>query len=191
MEVEQYTRNGLTVTIHTDDQPESPREWDNVGTMICSHPRYALGDEQFNSDDYDGWDDLEKYLREERGAVIVLPLNLMDHSGLSMSIGTSRGWDNGQVGFIYCTQGQVDYEWSGDLKLAENYLRGEVKDYDQFLQRDIYGYVVTNPNDDEEIDSCWGLYGLEYAKEQANVVADEYTHPRQSVYALSARELHK
>lgn len=27
-----------------DDSPESPREWDNVGRMLCWHRRYNLGD---------------------------------------------------------------------------------------------------------------------------------------------------
>lgn len=37
--------NGLTIHIHADDSPESPREWDNLGRMVCWHSRYKLGDE--------------------------------------------------------------------------------------------------------------------------------------------------
>lgn len=33
---------------HDDWQGESPREWDNLGTMVCAHRRYNLGDEQLN-----------------------------------------------------------------------------------------------------------------------------------------------
>lgn len=29
----------------TDPYPESPRKWDNVGTMVCWHRQYRLGDE--------------------------------------------------------------------------------------------------------------------------------------------------
>ena len=29
-----------------DDFAESPRDWDNLGTMVCWHNRYTLGDEQ-------------------------------------------------------------------------------------------------------------------------------------------------
>jgi len=35
---------GHTIKIIADDCPESPREWDNLGTMICFHSRYDLGD---------------------------------------------------------------------------------------------------------------------------------------------------
>ena len=27
-----------------DTDPESPRTWDNLGTMVCFHKRYELGD---------------------------------------------------------------------------------------------------------------------------------------------------
>ena len=34
------------VRIKRDDYPQNPREWDNLGTMVCGHRRYCLGDEQ-------------------------------------------------------------------------------------------------------------------------------------------------
>lgn len=34
------------IKIMRDDNPESPREWGNLGTMACWHNRYKLGDEQ-------------------------------------------------------------------------------------------------------------------------------------------------
>ena len=35
----------MKLTVHYDDMHESPREWDNLGTMACEHSRYSLGDE--------------------------------------------------------------------------------------------------------------------------------------------------
>ncbi|OGS70729.1 MAG: hypothetical protein A3F91_09455 [Flavobacteria bacterium RIFCSPLOWO2_12_FULL_35_11] len=32
--------------ISREEYSISPRDWDNVGTMLCSHPRYELGDEK-------------------------------------------------------------------------------------------------------------------------------------------------
>lgn len=46
-----------------DEDPESPRDWDNIGTMCCWHRRYNLGDvqPQVEAQDYVaeliGWDD--------------------------------------------------------------------------------------------------------------------------------------
>lgn len=188
---EEYTRNGLEVKIHYDTDPESPREWDNVGTMVCAHRNYNLGDEQLDTSEYEGWDEVEKMLREDRKAVIVLPLGLYDHSGITMYIGNTHDrWDGGQVGFIYCTQEDVDREWDGDLEKAENYLRGEVKTYDEYLRGDVYGFTITNPKNGEDIDSCWGFYGLEYVKEEANAVADNFEHPHDAAYAKNATIVH-
>lgn len=37
---------GEEIRLYYDEDAESPREWDNVGTMVCWHRRYTLGDEQ-------------------------------------------------------------------------------------------------------------------------------------------------
>ena len=44
VKIEKY--KGLTIEIHTDDDPESPREWGGLGNMVCFHKRYNLGDKQ-------------------------------------------------------------------------------------------------------------------------------------------------
>ncbi len=38
------------IRIVTDDSPSNPREDDNLGTMVCWHGRYTLGDEQPSHD---------------------------------------------------------------------------------------------------------------------------------------------
>lgn len=38
--------NTFRYLIEYDDHAESPREWDNLGTMVCWHRHYTLGDEQ-------------------------------------------------------------------------------------------------------------------------------------------------
>lgn len=42
--IETYEKNNQVLSIYYDDYPESPREWDNLGTMVCWHRRYNLGD---------------------------------------------------------------------------------------------------------------------------------------------------
>lgn len=41
----------MTVKVIADSSPESPREWDNVGTMLCKHGRYELGDKDADISD--------------------------------------------------------------------------------------------------------------------------------------------
>jgi len=101
-----------------DDDAQSPREDDNVGTMVCWHGRYNLGDEQPKEDAGDylmrlaseadpSFDDkIERFDRNWNGAdeynekiaalrekvlskhYVILPLYLYDHSGISMSTGS-------------------------------------------------------------------------------------------------------
>lgn len=191
-----YEHNNLTIKIEYDESPESPREWDNLGTMICSHRRYNLGDEQFNPDDFEGWEDLKQDLINNRNAAVVLPLFLYDHSGLSIyTTGETRqheAWDSGQVGFIYVDQKDVD-TYGGtpeeNLENAEKCLRAEVKDYDTYLRGEVYGFTVEDPRTGEEIESCWGFYSEESVRKEAESVADGY-YKREAAYAKPAGAYH-
>lgn len=44
--VHEEVYKGLVIKIERDEDPENPREWDNLGTMVCWHPKRILGDEQ-------------------------------------------------------------------------------------------------------------------------------------------------
>lgn len=44
--VEAEMVGNFKIKIFWDDDPMSPREWDNLGHMVCWHGRYNLGDEQ-------------------------------------------------------------------------------------------------------------------------------------------------
>jgi hypothetical protein len=48
--------------IEPDNDSESPREWDNLGTMVCFHNRYNLGDKHNHSADSWREDILGNYL---------------------------------------------------------------------------------------------------------------------------------
>lgn len=99
---------------------------------------------------------------------VILPLRLLDHSGISMSIGSGAhwadpgGWDSGQVGWIYMTfeeaksnfktdENDTVEEWHGPNKdqrvllkdVMIRVLEGEVETYDQYLTGDVYGFVVS------------------------------------------------
>lgn len=45
--------NNYTLTVHRDEDAESPRKWDNISTMICWHDKYTLGDKHNYDDAYD------------------------------------------------------------------------------------------------------------------------------------------
>ncbi|MAY33064.1 MAG: hypothetical protein CMM86_10715 [Rhodovulum sp.] len=166
---------GHIIKIYHDPDAESPRAWSNLGTLICWHRRYRLGDShQFDSpeaflrdlaDVSDSSDLSMAQLREraDRKAVL-LPVFLYDHSGLAMNtIGFHCPWDSGQVGFVYVTLEAVRKEFSVKRvtkalrEKAEDILRGEIVSYDANLGGWVYGYVIER--DGEEIDACWGFVG--------------------------------
>ena len=165
--------NGYEINIYQDSDPESPREWDNLGTMVCFHKRYDLGDQHpYNSGDYDGWNELKAAILDDHPGAIILPLYLYDHSGLSIStrsfVGRSHhgDWDSMSIGFIYVDRDAILEEYGWKVLTAarrlriESYLNGEVDTYDQYLRGDVYGYEITDPAG-EPVDSCWGYFGIE------------------------------
>jgi hypothetical protein len=123
---------------------------------------------------------LAAYLTQERGASVILPLGLIDHSGISMYVGHGAhphdpgGWDSGQVGVIFDTtetRKECGLQDAGREEI-EKALRAEVQVYAQYLRGEVYSYCVTDP-DGEHIDSCHGLLGdLEYVRSQANEAAE-------------------
>jgi hypothetical protein len=170
--------NGFKLEVFQDTDPECPREWDHLGTMVCFHGRYSLGDKHEWEQDPQGF---RKWLAGQRGAII-LPLYLYDHSGITMNTtGFHCPWDSGQVGWIYVTQAAVLKEFgrkrvSRKLRTrVENMLRAEVAEYDQFIRGDVYGYVLSTPckecEEPQEKDSCWGFYGFDYCLQEARRAA--------------------
>jgi len=210
-----------TLKIYIDEDPINPREWDNLGVMVCSHDRYNLGDEQTNDiDDYfdslaeeldpgfrkwweywnegPGWSILCNRTKEGKNTyiidvydtfhemvnkkiwkildkhLIILPLYLYDHSGITMSTGPfSCPWDSGQVGFIYVEKKKVKEEWGWKrltpdrIKKIERFLKAEVEVYDQYLRGDVYGFECEykypfSLEHEDFFDSCWGFYGSDW-----------------------------
>ena len=177
------------ITVAQDTMPESPREWCNLGTMVCFHSRYNLGDKHDynnyrhfvhalsglyeNEDTYYLTDDqitrCQETVYKEN---VILPLYLYDHSGITMNTsGYACQWDSGQVGYIYVSLEQVRKEYSAkrvSKKLRariEKYLTGEVESYDCYLTGDVLGFsIVRNDDDGDEIDvdSCWGYFGSDF-----------------------------
>ena len=168
--------------IEQDSSPESPRTWDNLGTMVCFHKRYDLGDKtDYRSEDYDSWDELRQGIIDNEGEVFMLPLYLYDHSGITISTRPFNcNWDSGQVGYIFVSKNKVKKEGIDETKVLD-YLKGEVETYDQYLTGDVWGYrvyeVETCSLGHEHkvlLDSCWGFFGEEYAEQEGKSLLEHY-----------------
>jgi hypothetical protein len=180
-QLEVWSKGDEVLSIKYDEDPMSPREWDNLGIMLCGHGQYNLGDEQFNDRE-----SLDQRLAE-LNPVIKLPLWLLDHSGLTMQTGSfesdTQQWDSGQVGWIVATKKDIldtmtGYDKDGKrepmrqllsprmIKDAERILMGEVDTYSKHIGGQVYGYTIEKKStcdkcgedSSENIDSCWGFY---------------------------------
>lgn len=155
-----------------DEDALNPRlDFDPLGTMVCKHPRYLLGD---NHHFVDG-DEIVKAVQKiiEDGGVVI-KCYLMDHGGISMSTTPfSCPWDSGQVGFIWISAKRMKDDY-GELNDAVRetvaaVLESEVKTYDQYLRGDCYGFELVEyttcrcceEEKEEVVDSCWGFYGTD------------------------------
>lgn len=176
--IEEKRIGDYLIKIFPDNNPENPRNWDNLTKMVCFHNHYSLGDKHdYNHGDYNGWDEMEADIIRNEKPVVIKPLYLYDHSGITMNTtGFSCPWDSGRVGFVFVTRKDALKEY-GKKRItpaikekAEKVLDGEVETYDQFLTGDVYGYKIFKG--EEELDSCWGFYGLSEAIDEATAIVE-------------------
>lgn len=200
---ERFEVDGLKVKIcwEEDARFADPRDCDNLGTMVCWHPDYILGDAQLGGSggavdnlfttengrsDFSGMEAVERYL-SFTGALCIMPLYLLDHSGLSIRAGSpspfdspkvradhrgaAMGFDTTMVGFIYTTRERIA-ELCGDAELdIQEALNAEVKEYNSWLSGEVYYYVVED-EDGEILDSCGGFIGSDHVMSEARAAAE-------------------
>lgn len=180
--IESFEVNDKIVKIYIDENPINPRAdgfSDLLDTMVCFNSKYSLGDKHnYKKDDFNSWDELEEQIVKDHNPVVIKRLYLYNHSGITISTSPfSCRWDSGQVGFVFISRKQALENWSAKkvtkaLKdKVEKYIEASVKEYDQYLIGDCYGYNIED-KDGEELESCWGFYGLDYVREEAKSIAE-------------------
>jgi hypothetical protein len=167
---EHKLKDGHILQIFQDTWAESPRSWDNLGTMAVFHKTYNFGDTvDFTSDQFKDWDEMKEYLNNELKSAVCIPIYMYDHSGITINTqGFSCPWDSGQIGFIYVTEKKLKESYSVP-KLTEdlidkaiNTLENEVKIMNRYIMGDVYGFQLvkkTLGGENKIIDSCSGFYG--------------------------------
>lgn len=184
--IETKTIGKYKIEIFPDDDPFDPRGDDNLGTMVCFSRRHNLGDKHnFDSDN------VLDFMRSKN--IIVLPLYLYDHSGITMNTtGFSCPWDSGQVGWIYVEKSKVrsEYGWKRITKARgekiREYLKAEVETYDQYISGDVYGFRITDTDNDEEVENSWGYYGSENCMSEAESVVNSFIEQDKKVESIES-----
>lgn len=164
--VKEINHNGKIIKIMYDESPESPSEWDNLGTIAYkSGSKYVLGYEEFPLEEMEEIANSKEY--------IWLPVYAYIHSGIALNTGGfSCPWGSGQSGLVFVSKQKIRQEYNKkriSKKLTEsvkNILKSQVETFSQYLNGEVYGFMI----EDKEgncIDSCFGYYGLDFCEEQA------------------------
>jgi hypothetical protein len=164
-----FNNKKYKIEIFVDPNPQNPREiMENLGVMSCLHSRYELGDK------------CRRLTTKDR--YIQLPLYLYDHGGLSMSTEPfSCRWDSGIVGSISVSREKIK-SFFGTKRLTQaiktkvlDILKKEVEIYSLYLQGRVYGAVVTDLDNTDNSESCWGFYGEDFENNGLKEFVDEVT----------------
>lgn len=167
--------------VDQDDFPQDPRELGDIGTMLCWHREYRLGDEHDYASPRDFLEEMvEPYIAEDteledmsdneilsilrENDFIILPIFLLDHSGLSISVfDFGDRWDSGQVGWIYVSPERIKKEYGAVNKITKELvlkeLKAEIEIYDNFLRGNVWDFTLYDTNIGEMIDSIGGFIG--------------------------------
>ena len=167
---EEFKYEDMTIRIEWETDIESPRnECDNMGRLVFLENRYVTGDDTASQDE------IKRIMKDPE--VVWLPVYVYAHSGVTVSTSPfSCYWDSWLGGIVYAYRNEAA-KWGGftvkgeelDTIIRKN-LQTEVDTYDQFVTGDVYYFQIIkeDENEDEEIlDDCGGLYGLDYAKQYA------------------------
>ena len=163
-----------------DDDFVNPRKsMDNLGTMVCFHSKYNLGDDH----DFDNPRELMEFIREEN--VISLPLFVLDHGNIAMRTRDYKdvdpqGWDWGQTGIIYVTMKGIEEEYgnvNADPTIIDKVyevLKAEVETYSNFISGDVYIIDIHDTEGEliESINGIIGTHNLYEAKRESQAIVD-------------------
>ena len=178
-------KNGNVYFLHIkfDSNTDSPREWSNMGKMVLFHKRYNFSNElNLNTEDYKGWLEMEKALKQKFKAKVILPVYMLDHSGITIStIDFNDHWDSGQIGFIIATEEDIKEYMDikritkKTLEKVKKSLINEVDIYNHYVRGEVYEYILYKCVDCEEKfeDSYGGFYDLKSLLYEINNILEE------------------
>lgn len=189
--------DNYVLEIGYDEHAESPRQWDNLGTIISWHRRYEFTDANcvaasgWRKRNTWSWEEFEEWWNDGH-AGIRLPIYMLDHSGLSVSTKPfGCRFDSGLLGWIYITCDVLTdiierRKNDGDTeefvrKEMEHHLHNEVEALDRFLRGEIYCYSVKkksrcNSCNHVELDTEDGCSGYFSIEDIGSEISSSYRH---------------
>lgn len=172
--IETIEREGFVAKIYYDADPQSPDDWDTLATFEHTL-NYTFGEQI--SEPERGWDVYMRWLTLSGTAAAVIGVYIADYGS-----GGLRCYPSDNPNAVLYTNHERVTQLCGDgaeyhtREWIEQALRGECETWNQYLEQDVYGYVIEQRG--EQVDSCWGFYGMECVKEEVNDILDGYAADR-------------
>jgi len=176
--VEAYELNNTVIRIYPDDTAESPDEWKNDNLFLVHYHR----DFEVERDDIITKDDARNLYQgnkiPQEKDYWIFPVDAYIHGGVSLTmLGGFHGrlpqgheqFDVSSVGLILASKKEFK-----SMVEAEKSAKGLLENWNTYLLGDVYGFDVSDPKTGESIDSCWGFYGKDEAKKEAENSAKSY-----------------
>jgi hypothetical protein len=161
--------NNRTLKIFTDENPDTPRSWDNLTKLVFFGKYRHLGDKHsVDNSKCSSWNDVYCEIMRHygrRNIAFIRKVYAYVHSGMTVSLKPfSCQWDSGVLGFQVVLLDDIRNNWN--IKRVTTHFResaiaigeGEIKVLDQYVSGSVYGFRIEDENENEE-DSCWGFYG--------------------------------
>lgn len=167
-----------TIKTRFDQEPDNPRDWDNVCHMIFFHKRYVIGDKHsYNSGNYRSFEEMEADVCKQEQAAYCRVVYMYDHGGVALSMSRdypfNDQWDAGVIGLIIISKESAKECGVNTKEKAEKIMNEEVQVYSDYLSGQVYSTTVVDDHD-MFIDQIT-TYGYEATEEARSTWLSDYT----------------
>lgn len=169
------------LTMDIDGFPESPREWDNVATIVSKGGDWDISDNGWRMDPEEFAEFLHKELDDKcpevkdlkyiksivncesaKNYIMCKPIYMYEHSGQTISLRPfGCRWDSGCCGYIFVFKDKILKEFPDTnndnwRNKAEEVIKSEIDIYDDYIRGDVYGYCLEEGHTIEHKDLVTG-----------------------------------
>lgn len=172
---------GVTIKVFTDDTTESPKEWGNDDVCFWDDRNLSVEHSKMNRDIFgayiktEGYEEYKEEAKEISKKYHIFGVDAYIHSGIALSLhgkGMNCRWDT--ASYIGCVL--VEKKEARTVKKAEVIARGIVACWNDYLQGNVYGYMLEDTLMEGDFGGCWGFYGdyqssglIESAKDEIDI----------------------
>lgn len=184
--IQEIKYKNCVIKIYQDENAESPDTWEDDNLFLVGYHRdfCVKRDDIITEDEAKAIltgeiDDTTGYythnVKEIKRNYHTFGLEAYIHSGVVLYLSyegnfPDRQWDVSQLGLVLVSKKETK-----SRKQARKLAEGLIKNWNDSLSGNVYGYIAEDEKNGKEINSCWGFYGdfeesemIEQAKEEIN-----------------------